>query len=183
MGRVILATVGGFLLGTAALLGATNLLHGSKETTARVYDDWRLNCPPAAAKASACTLTQDLVQNGTGTTMIHIEFGVASGEKRLAVVVPHGVLLQPGLGLGIGSAPLRVLKYQTCDQVGCVVVLPLDEETLDAFGEADDGRIAIVAGNGEQVSFPYSLRGFKGGMRMLGWEAFRRSSWFGRQLP
>jgi invasion protein IalB len=183
MGRVILTTVGGFLLGAVAVLGVTNLLHSNKESTTRVYDDWRLNCPPAAAKASACTLTQDLVQNGTGNTMIHIEFGLAGGEKRLAVIVPHGVLLQPGLGLGIGSAPLRVLKYETCDQVGCVVVLPLDDEILDALEDADDGRIVIVAGNGEQASFPYSLRGFKGGMRMLGWEAFRRSSWFGRQLP
>ena len=183
MGKVILATVGGFLLGAAALLVATNLLHGGTETSARVYGDWRLNCPPADAKAAACTLTQDIVQNGTGTTLVHIEFADTEQDDRLAIIVPHGVLLQPGLGLGIGSEPLRVLKYQTCDRVGCVVVQPLDQATLAALREADSGRVVVVSSGGQEVAFPYSLKGFRGGMRMLGWESFRRRSWVGRQLP
>ena len=181
--KPILITIGTFFLGMLATLGVTNLVHGNNETTARVYGDWRLNCPPATAKPSPCTLTQDIMQNGTGTTLVHIELAQSEGEKRLAVVVPHGVLIPPGLGLGIGSAQIQVLKYQTCDQVGCFVVQPLNDATLDALREADSGRIVVVSRDGQEVAFPYSLKGFSTGMRMLAWESFRRGTWVGRQLP
>ena len=181
--RRFTVAVSAFALGAIVVLGALYLLHGVTEASARVYGDWRLNCPPASASVSRCALTQDIMQSGTGVTLVHLEFAKFDDERRLTIVVPHGVLLKPGLGFGIGKAPLRVLKYLTCDQVGCVVLLPLDEATFTALQNGDTGRIVVVARDGQESAFPYSLQGFGDGASMLGWEAFKRSSWLGRLLP
>lgn len=181
--KSVLIGFGGLFLGMLAMLSITNLIHGGTESSARIYGDWRLSCPPTSAKVSACTLTQDVVQNGNGTTLVHIEIAQPKSETRIAIVVPHGVLLQPGLGLELGSAPLKVLKYQTCDQVGCVVVEQLDQATIDAIGDAEAGRIVVVSRDGQQAAFPLSLKEFRSGMRAVAWESFKRGSWLGRQLP
>lgn len=183
MTRSILTGIGALILGMLAMLSITNIIHGDTESTARIYGDWRLNCPPTGAKVTACTLTQDIVQNGSGTTLVHMEIAQPENGRRIAIVVPHGVLLQPGLGLAIGTAPLKVLRYQTCDQVGCVVIEQLDDATLDALRNGESGRIVVVSRDGQELAFPFSLKGFAGGMRMVGWESFKRGSWLGRQLP
>jgi invasion protein IalB len=176
-------SVAAFVLGVIVILGVLYFLHGDTESTARVYGDWRLNCPPASANVSRCALTQDIMQSGTGVTLIHLEYSKFDDAQRLTIVVPHGVLVKPGLGFGIGKAPLRILKYLTCDQVGCVVLMPLDRATFTALQGGGEGRIVIVARNGQEAAFPYSLNGFADGAGMLGWEAFKRSSWLGRLLP
>jgi invasion protein IalB len=115
--------------------------------------------------------------------LVHLQLVRKDDTQRLLIVVPHGVLLRPGLGLVIGNVPLRVLKYETCDGVGCIALLPLDGPTLDALQAADAGRVVVVWRDGKDVAFPYSLRGFGKGVSAVGWEAYKRNSWLGRFLP
>jgi invasion protein IalB len=172
-----------FVLGVVAVLGWLYFSGNGTESTARVFGDWKLGCPPRTVAAAECALTQDVMQGGTGVTLVHLQLVHKDAERRLLIVVPHGVLLKPGLGLIIGNAPLRVLQYQTCDTVGCIAILPLDQTTQDALQAVDAGRIVVVWRDGKDVAFPISLRGFAKGASAFGWETFKRHSWLGRYLP
>jgi len=183
MGKNFLVAIVAFVLGAGAVVGGLYFSRNDTESMTKTYGDWKLSCPPRNVAAAECTLTQDIVQNGTGMALVHLQLVRGDDTKRLLIVEPHGVLLKPGLGLVIGNAPLRVLQYQTCDSVGCIALLPLDQPTLDALKEADVGRIVVVWRDGKDVAFPYSLRGFAKGASAFGWEAYKRGSWLGRVLP
>ncbi len=183
MGKNILIAVAAFVLGVGAVLGWFYFSANGTESTTKVYGDWKLSCPPRNAAGAGCALTQDIIQGGAGVTLVHLQLVRRGDAQQLLIVVPHGVLLKPGLGLVIGNAPLRALQYQTCDGVGCIAILPLDQTTLDALQIADAGRIVVVWRDGKDVAFPYSLRGFAEGASAFGWEAYKRNSWLGRVLP
>ena len=183
MGKTLLIAVAAFVLGAAAVLGGLYLSRNGTESTTKVYGDWKLSCPPRKDAKAECALTQDIIQGGTGVTLVHLQLVHRDNTQRLLIVVPHGVLLKPGLGLVIGNAPLRVLKYETCDGVGCIALLPLDRPALDALEAADAGRIVVVWRDGKDVAFPYSLHGFGKGVSAVGWETYKRSAWLGWFLP
>ncbi len=183
MGKTLLIAVAAFVLGVAVVLGGLYFSRNGTESTTKVYGDWKLSCPSRNTASAGCALTQDIIQGGTGVTLVHLQLVRSDNTQRLLIVVPHGVLLQPGLGLVIGSTPLRVLKYQTCDGVGCIAILPLDQTTLDALQAADAGRIVVVWRDGKDVAFPYSLRGFADGKSVFGWETYKRNTWLGWFLP
>lgn len=183
MGKSILMAVGAFVLGVGVALGGFYLSRDANESTATTYGDWKLSCPPRADAAAQCVLTQDVMQGGTGATLVHMQLVGAQNARRLLIVVPHGVLIKPGLGLAVGNEPLRVLHYQTCDSVGCLAYLPLDASTLDSLHDAEAGRIIIVLRDGKELAYPCSLRGFAKGLGAFSWASFKRSSWLGGLLP
>jgi invasion protein IalB len=178
-----LTAIAAFVLGVGAVLGGLYLSRNNTESTTKVYGDWKLSCPPRNVTEAKCALTQNIIQGGTGVTLVHLQLVQRDNTQRLLIVVPHGVLLKPGLGVAIGNTPLRVLKYETCDGVGCLAYLPLDETTLDSLRQAESGRIVVVWRDGKDVAFPYSFRGFDKGVSAFGWEAYKRNSWLGRLLP
>ena len=182
MSRIFLI-LAAFVLGAVTVLGVLYLLRNGTESTTKLYGDWKLSCPPPSSTTSACALTQDIIQNGTGVTLVHLQATRVDAAKRLVIVLPYGVLLEPGLGVSIGGASPRLLQYQTCDTVGCRAVLPLDQATIETLKGAEFGRIVVVASNGKAVGVPFSLRGFTDGARALDWEAFKRSSGVGVFLP
>ncbi len=181
--KLVLA-IAGFALGIVVALGGFALSRDGNESTATTYGDWKLSCPSRNAASAECALTQDIMQSGTGMTLVHMQLvGGSSSGNQLLIVVPHGVLLQPGLGLVIGRNPLQVLRYKTCDSVGCLAYLPLDSATLDALREDDSGRIVVVWRDGKELAYPCSFRGLTKGVSAYGWASFKRSSLLGRLLP
>jgi invasion protein IalB len=181
--RNLLVAIAAFVLGIGATLGGFALSMNSTESTTAAYGDWKLSCPPRGAAKAECALTQDILQSGTGMTAVHLQLVGGDDARRLLIVVPHGVLLKPGLGLVIGNAPLRLLHYEACDTVGCLAYLPLDAATLDSFQDAETGRIEVIWRDGKEVGFPCSLRGLTKGMSAMGWKTFKRNSWLGALLP
>ena len=172
-----------FVLGIGATLGGLSLSRNGSESTTAAYGDWKLSCPPRSDAKAECTLTQDILQSGTGMTAVHLQLVGGDDARRLLIVVPHGVMLKPGLGFVIGNAPLRLLQYEACDSVGCLAYLPLDAATLDTLHDADTGRIEVIWRDGKEVGFPCSLRGFAKGLSAIGWKTFKRKSWLGALLP
>ena len=178
--RIIGIVFGGILVyaaGAASVLGLQYALRVSSEgTTTAAYGDWRLNCPPRNQPASLCQLTQDLIAQATGVPLVHFEVSRTGANHRLAVIVPRGVLLEPGLDLAVGNRPQQKLIYQTCDTVGCVAYAPLEGGLGEAMRQGATGRVIVTDRQGKSVPLQYSLRGFADGLAMLDRDSFRRSS-------
>jgi invasion protein IalB len=191
-----------FLAGVVVALGAERLLTMARgnpqETRVLSYQDWRVICSPAMpavaavsatvatettparpatpaipAVAATCRMVQDVVRP-EGGSLLQIALPLDTMD-RLMVTVPHGVMLEPGLGFAVGQgATPAVHPYLACTEAGCVASVPLDAATLKLMRENTDGRVSVVPGNGTPVGIPFSLRGFANGYAALA----REGSWF-----
>jgi len=144
------------------------------------YQDWRAACPPAALKDQKCQMMQDVLDGKTGSVVAQIAIGNDNGKDELVATLPLGLALEPGVGLTIGTDPVRVFPYRTCSQGGCLAVLPLDDKIVAAFGSAKDGRLLIAGLDGKPVAIPLSLKGYSDAMNAWRSNEAKRGSWLRR---
>jgi invasion protein IalB len=137
----------------------------SRVATTAYIQDWQLNCPPASATETGCSLQQAIVQRETHGTIAALTVARGVAADTLQVVVPLGVLIGPGLALSIGNSTTVAVPYATCAQSGCIAIATLTPKTLSQMENGVGGQITIVGGNGRPASLPYSLKGFADAMR------------------
>jgi invasion protein IalB len=165
--------------GAVALLGQRLVSGPSTEMSVKAYQDWRVVCMPPNDKGEGggCTLSAQIAREDGGTLVSFSISDTAPGSQ-MTVIVPHGVMLEPGLGFSIGDGALRVLPYETCVPQGCMVLIGLDSETLKSLRAAANGSIVVVPGNGSPITIPFSLKGFSEGFDALDdAKASRESIW------
>jgi invasion protein IalB len=98
----------------------------------------------------------------------------------MSLMVPHGVLLEPGLAVTIGNEPMRLRPYETCTNAGCIALMTVDADTLKALQSNMAGQVTVAAPNNPQpLNIPFSLKGFSEGYGSLVREHARRTGFFG----
>ena len=154
--------------GVVALLGERLFSGPSHEMSVQRFQDWRVVCAPADEKGEGggCTLSAQ-VSRDDGGTLLSLSIDDTAPGSQMRVIVPHGVLLDPGLGFSVGDQALKVLPYETCLPAGCMVLVGLDSETLKAMKSSASGQIVVVPGGGSPVTIPFSLKGFAEGFAAL----------------
>jgi invasion protein IalB len=96
----------------------------------------------------------------------------------MSVTVPHGVMLEAGLGFSIANEPMRVRPYEACNANGCFAFVTLDADTMKSLASNMGGQVVVVPGNGSPVTIPFSLKGFAEGYAELQRDKARRDSFF-----
>ena len=180
---VILLLVAG---GVLAIAGERLLSGGSATNEVRVmtFQDWRVICPPLTRTTPNCALTAD-VSRDTGGVILTLSMTDPAAGSNLSLVVPHGVLLEPGMGFSVGTEPVRVRPYETCNAQGCIALVTLDADTLKSLQTNMAGQVAIVApappganAQAQPVNLPFSLKGFPEGYAELQRAKARRTGFF-----
>ena len=169
------------LVGVALALVGQQLyarFEGGNEMRITAYQDWRVVCTPSTGEGAGCVLTQDVVPN-QGGVLVALVMGSPELGSPLTVTVPHGVMLEPGLGFSAGNDGLTVRPYDVCNPVGCVSNVPVDAEMLQALRENQDGQVIVVPGEGAPVTIPFSLNGFSEGYDAFVRETSRRNFLWG----
>jgi invasion protein IalB len=158
------------IVGGAAALVGQNLLGGpgADELSIKRFEAWRVLCAPPDEKGEGggCRLEAQ-VTRADGGTLVSLAITDTAAGSQMTVMVPHGVMLDPGLGFSVGDGSLKVLPYETCMPQGCMVLVGLDTETLKAMRTAQSGQVVVVPGNGTPVTIPFSLKGFSAGFDEL----------------
>ena len=176
IGVVLLAAGGVIALAGERLLGGGIAANEVRITT---FQDWRVICPPLTEATPNCALTADVLRD-TGGILLTISMTDPAPGSTLSLTVPHGVLLEPGLGFTIGSEPVRVRPYETCTNTGCIALVTVDADTLKSLSSNMGGQIAVAAPNSQMpVNIPFSLRGFAEGYGELQRAKARRTGLFG----
>jgi len=177
-GIAVLLLVAG---GVIALLGESVLGGGgpaANEVRISTFQDWRVICPPISPTTPNCALTSDVLRD-TGGVLLTLSIVDPAPGSQLSLTLPHGVLLDPGLGFTIGQEPTRVRPYETCTNQGCIAVVTVDADTLKSLNASMDGRVAVAVPNNPQaVVIPFSLKGFAEGYTALQRTKARRSGFF-----
>ena len=175
---VLLLVAGGVfaLLGQGALGGG----QGANETRVFTFqDDWRIVCPPVTPQTPNCELTSQVTNSTTGGVLLTLSVVESPQGTQLSLTVPHGVMLDPGLGFTIGAEPTRVRPYETCIAQGCFALVTMDADTLKSLNGNMGGQVAVAVPNNPQaVAIPFTLRGFAQGYNELQRIKSRRSGFF-----
>jgi invasion protein IalB len=177
--RLVLG-VGALLIGLLigwAVRGAVTY-NSSMETVAG-FQDWRVACPPASAKAQNCEMQEEVIDK-SGSTVVRVAITNDKNKPTLGLTLPLGVALPPGAGLVLGTDKPMLMSYRTCNSVGCIAVLPLDDKTLAAFGAAKDGKVLVAGLDGKVVAIPLSFKGYGEATRAYHGAEARRGSWVWR---
>jgi len=120
---VLLLVAGGLitLLGERALGGGP----AANEVRISTFQDWRVICPPVTPTTPNCALTSDVLRD-TGGVLLTLSIVDPAPGSQLSLTVPHGVMLDPGLGFTIGTEPTRVRPFETCTNQGCIAMVTMD---------------------------------------------------------
>jgi invasion protein IalB len=174
---VVMLTAGGVV----ALAGER--LFGGRvapnEMRVMTFQDWRVICPPLTDATPNCALTADVLRD-TGGILLTISMNDPAPGSQLSLTVPHGVLLEPGLGFAVGSEPVRVRPYETCTNTGCIALVTVDADTLKSLSGNMAGQVSVAAPNAQQpINIPFSLKGFADGFGELQRSKTRRTGVIG----
>jgi len=167
--------------GVVALIGER--LIGSpappNETRVTTFTDWRVICPPFNPAQPNCALTLDVLRE-TGGVLLTVSMLDPAPNSALSITVPHGVALDAGMGFSVGTDPMRVRPFETCNNTGCIALVTVDVDTLKSLSTNMAGQVVVaVAGNTSPVTIPFSLNGFAPGYADLQRAKARRTSFFG----
>jgi len=182
--RTIALSLFSFLLGVGALYIGERLLSapGANETSV-LYGDWRLTCPPASAAVSSCALMQMIADAKTRVQLAQFSVEPRRGARVLAVALPFDVLLQPGVGLSLGSGAVNTFPFTVCNENGCIAAVPLTADLRGALEGAEEGVLSFVGLDGKNHGVKFTLRGFADGVHAYDVEEARRGAWWKRLIP
>jgi len=167
--RVALVAVLLVVGGVVALIGERFLAGpgATNETRVKTFTDWRVICPPYNPQQPNCALTLDVLRD-TGGVLLTVSMLDPAPNSSLSVTVPHGVALDAGMGFSVGSDPMRVRPFETCNNTGCIALVTADADTLRSLSTNMSGQVVVaVAGNTSPVTIPFSLNGFADGFAEL----------------
>ncbi|ANP90157.1 invasion associated locus B family protein [Rhizobium leguminosarum] len=149
-----------------ALAQQTALPNGASSLQ-ETYQDWRLSCA-VRDNARACAILQDQSQQN-GQRLLAVELGMRSDGAVATLLLPFGILLDPGIAPQIDDQPpLSALRFRTCLPTGCVAVFPIDAETLLKLRTGSVLRLKVTTAAQTALTFPVSLRGLAAAIDRLG---------------
>jgi invasion protein IalB len=165
--------------GIAGWIGRGVLAGPDDVATMSMYQDWRLLCPASKEKDVSCEMSQDIVDTKAHQQIARLVLlRDKSKSTVLAVTVPLNVLLEPGLGLKIGDAQIKVYQFKTCTEEGCLSIIPMDAAMEKSLAGATEAGIAVAGRDGKAVELPFSTKGFADARKaFLGNDANRASWW------
>ena len=172
-----IALVVGLLLGWMVRGVAT---YNSAATVVTPYSDWRTACPPATEKDASCEVMQDIVDGKTKSEVARVAMLKEKGKLEFGVTMPFDVLLEPGIGIAVGTNPVQVFPYRTCNTVGCLAIVPIDDKLAGQLKGAKDARLLLAGLDGKPVALPLSLKGYDDANRAFQSAQAKRTSWFWR---
>lgn len=150
-------------------------------SAASKFGDWGMTCPEAgegeAEAAADCRLIQSAVVNveakdGEGTRahrvmLTIVGFVADQDEPVLSVIVPLGVLLTPGVVLEAEGYDKLRMPLQRCDGNGCLAVLQMKEQLVEAFRKGGEAHVTFFNVQGKPNKVRLSLAGFADGLVAL----------------
>lgn len=148
--------------------------------TLRVYEDWRLACPNTIDDKASCELREDVLDEKSRTELAQLVMFRLKGENQLYITVPFNVLLEPGIAIAFGKDKPKLYPFATCNNVGCVVRIKMDEALMNGLRGTQEARILFAGLDGKPVGLPFSLKGFIAGSDAFASAEANRRSWWRR---
>jgi invasion protein IalB len=164
---MIMMKVAGLLL----LLCTLNLAVAAEEPNARTvtetFQDWQVICTEKDGE-SQCVARQQLLNQNRQTVIMLSLAKVGDDKMLLQIALPHMLDLTKQVGIGIDGQKSRLYPYQFCNASACFVQVPDSDPLFGLFKKGTSGTLqSTLMGEGKQLSFPFSLKGFSAALERL----------------
>lgn len=152
---------------------------------AQRFDDWVWRCvvPGDASAATSCEVAQSVTVNQDGRAIDILNLAISRANDKagkvswaMVALTPLDVFLPDGFGLTVGDDTATAAKggnkkdntpamptptpYRNCNQLGCFVIIPLDDPTVIRLRTSQEGAGFFRLLNGKTVKVVFSLKGF-----------------------
>ena len=120
---------------------------------------WNIRC---AENTNHCEMVQRLNVTETGQRII--EFAITHDKEtksaKGAVILPLGVLIQPGVNLAIDDDKRFRFEINHCLANGCYAYIEMPEAIIESFKKGNNAVLVMKDTKGTNVQIPLSLDGF-----------------------
>jgi invasion protein IalB len=143
---------------------------------------WVKLCEKTASSQNACATHHERIDGTTGTVLLSATFRRIEGQdkQQFRLIVPLGLLLQPGLRVGIfppdlwakaqnsetltkaeeGRVRSLTLKYTICHTTGCAADMEASPDVVADFRRSGGFLASAINPSGAPVALPVPLTGF-----------------------
>jgi invasion protein IalB len=125
--------------------------------------DWTKVCgKPASTAPEVCYTTRDFVSEQGQSTLALAVYEVRSAQpvKLVRVLMPLGLLLQPGIRLAVDQRPVVPGRFGLCVPSGCFAEAPVNDEFVSALKSGTSLKVSAQNQAGREVSFAVPVAGF-----------------------
>jgi invasion protein IalB len=130
-------------------------------TDVKEIGDWTVRCMPTKSPMP-CHMLELQVAKKTGQRILGVvmAYAPANNATVLQISVPLGVSLQNGVIINSDTWKSPPLKFQRCDQGGCIVESAIGDDVVAQLAKATNAKIQIVSVDGKRFDLAFSLKGF-----------------------
>ena len=108
--------------------------------------------------------------DGKALRLLTFQVGFTPGKPDQVFAIlttPLGTSLRPGLRIKIDENDELRVPFERCMNVGCKVVLALDDKMLSQLRKGSKARVQFHDLRGKGIALPASLSGFTAALRSL----------------
>ena len=174
------------LIASIAVLGLGSNSANAAPEHGKKFKDWQIACEqfkdPEGKNVRQCHMFQaiDLKNDkinislekpdGKALRLLTFQVGFTPGKPDQVFAIlttPLGTSLRPGLRIKIDENDELRVPFERCMNVGCKVVLALDNKMLSQLRKGSKARVQFHDLRGKGIALPASLSGFTAALRSL----------------
>lgn len=135
---------------------------------------WTMRCQPqkegeSAPEKKSCEIFQRLIVKESSARVAEFAIGFPDGSDvaRGVVVLPLGILLQPGVEMKIDESKPYAFKVRYCTNAGCFAYVNLDKDILDSMRKGKSAAFFFKSADGKDVNLSMTLSGFDAALKEI----------------
>jgi invasion protein IalB len=134
---------------------------------------WGKSCDKGADGKQNCVVIQNVVitdkNSNNSMRALAVAVGYVPGDTklRMALTIPLGINLPPGVGFQIDDGQANTLPIETCVADGCHIIMTIDQGGRDSLVKSKMIKISYQLVNGQKVTLPIELAGFGDALAQL----------------
>ncbi|MCB9973085.1 MAG: invasion associated locus B family protein [Rhodospirillales bacterium] len=131
---------------------------------AKPVEPWGKRC---SEETKHCEIVQRLTVQETGKRFAEFAIGYpddADGARGV-VILPLGVLLEPGVRMQIDDGQVYQFTFRYCGAGGCVAVIRLSDALIAEMKKGNAATIQFMSAKGQKINVPITLKGFTKAIR------------------
>ncbi|MEM8794812.1 MAG: invasion associated locus B family protein [Pseudomonadota bacterium] len=163
--RILNGTVAASLLALGLAASVSNPAAAQEQPAAAVPDPskgWIKICDEDQnLKKEVCIMTLQInAQNGNPIASLRLVEVADADTKGFSILVPPGLLLQPGIRVQVDNSKQQAIPYQICLPNACIAEARVDEGFVNSMKRGANMKIVGLNREGKPVEFSATLAGF-----------------------
>jgi len=127
------------------------------------YQDWGVRCGTRPqGNQERCEMFQQLTRDDSENPVMRILIGFPPGEDQAAaaMILPLGILIQPGISIRVDNGEPTPAPIKLCVADGCRTSFRISPRMLEQMKAGKRAYVRVKDPRGESVDLPISLSGF-----------------------